>query len=76
MMPARPCLQAQFGEFKATILGMLDTYSYEERILTTANHLMQDDVRNRVRILHRVCVCGVCGRCLLEEALDPCSLHR
>ncbi len=46
--------QANFGEFRATILGMLDTYKYEERILNTANSLMEDDVRKRVRVLHRV----------------------
>ena len=48
------CLQAEFGEFRATILGMLETYKYEQRILRTANNLMEDDVRKRVRVLHRV----------------------
>ncbi len=47
------CVQAQFGEFRATILGMLDTYKYEERILNTANNLMAQDVQSRVRVLHQ-----------------------
>lgn len=46
--------KAEFREFRDTILGMLDTYRYEERILATANHLLQEDVQNRVRVLHRV----------------------
>lgn len=45
--------KAEFGEFRATILGMLETYKYEQRILRTANNLMEDDVRKRVRVLHR-----------------------
>ena len=46
--------KAEFREFKDTILSMLDTYRYEERILQTANNLMEDDVQKRVRVLHKV----------------------
>jgi vacuolar protein sorting-associated protein 8 len=50
--------KAEFKEFRDTILGMLDTYRYEERILQTANNLLQEDVQQRVKVLHKVSDAG------------------
>jgi len=36
--------QHEFGDFKSTIVGMLDTYAYETTILKTANHLIDNDM--------------------------------
>ena len=44
---------AEFREFRETILGILDTYGYEQNILFTANHLIEKDMYNHVKQLHR-----------------------
>lgn len=44
--------KAEFGEFRETIVSMMGTYSYEARILHTANHLMSTDIYRQVQRLH------------------------
>lgn len=53
---------AAFGEFKGTILGMLDTYGYEQRILTTAKSVMSHDMFKQVEKLHVGKAAGVPAR--------------
>lgn len=58
---------AEFKEFKTTILGMLDTYGYEQRILKTANDLLQADMFQYVWYYRRVY-----GSCSHEGVSDVC----
>ncbi|KAI3757517.1 hypothetical protein L6452_05057 [Arctium lappa] len=43
----------EFGDFKATILGMLGTYDFERRILDTARSLIEDDTYYTMRLLKK-----------------------
>ncbi|KAI3830233.1 hypothetical protein L1987_04369 [Smallanthus sonchifolius] len=43
----------EFGDFKATILGMLGTYDFERRILDTARSLIEDDTYYTMTLLKR-----------------------
>ncbi|CAN6466278.1 unnamed protein product [Victoria cruziana] len=65
-----------FGDFKATILGMLGTYGYERRILDTAKILIEDDTYYIMSLLKKgashayalqSCSCCVCGSLLTKE---------
>jgi len=58
-------------EFRDTIQGLLDTYSYEQSILTTANALLSSDKFHSVEMLQRRKAaalqpisdsCGICSR--------------
>ena len=44
--------RAEFSEFRETIVSMLGTYSYDNRILHTANSLMAADIFRQVHKLH------------------------
>jgi len=44
--------RAEFSEFRETITSMMSTYSYEGRLLATANHLMSVDIYKQVQRLH------------------------
>lgn len=65
----------EFGDFKATILGMLGTYDFEKRILDTAKSLIEDDTYYTMRLLKKGAshghgpqslVCCICN-CLLTK---------
>ncbi|XP_071726434.1 uncharacterized protein [Rutidosis leptorrhynchoides] len=43
----------EFGDFKATILGMLGTYDFERRILDTAKSLIEDDAFYTMKLLKK-----------------------
>lgn len=43
----------EFGDFRFVILGMLDTYHFEETILHTANKLMARDISSAIQNLIR-----------------------
>ena len=43
---------SKFGEFRGVIMGMLDAYRYEERIMTTAARMLRDDVYRLVQYKH------------------------
>ena len=42
----------EFREFRDTIQGMLDTYSYEENILFCAKKLISNDLFRSITVLH------------------------
>ncbi|PWA87262.1 Clathrin, heavy chain/VPS, 7-fold repeat-containing protein [Artemisia annua] len=65
----------EFGDFKATILGMLGTYDFEKRILDTAKSLIEDDTYYTMNLLKRGAshghgprnlICCICN-CLLTK---------
>ncbi|GKA12539.1 vacuolar protein sorting-associated protein 8 [Tanacetum coccineum] len=65
----------EFGDFKATILGMLGTYDFEKRILDTARSLIEDDTYYTMTLLKRGAshghgprnlLCCICN-CLLTK---------
>lgn len=67
----------EFGDFKATILGMLGTYDFEKRILDTARSLIEDDTYNTMRLLKKGAshghgpwslVCCICNCLLTKDA--------
>nr|XP_043626179.1 vacuolar protein sorting-associated protein 8 homolog [Erigeron canadensis] len=67
----------EFGDFKATILGLLGTYDFERRILDTARSLIEDDAYYTMSLLKRGAshghgprslVCCICN-CLLTTAI-------
>ncbi|KDO25972.1 hypothetical protein SPRG_08625 [Saprolegnia parasitica CBS 223.65] len=43
----------EFGDFRPTIFGMLDTYNYEHNIYQTANALIRTDLHDQVMVLRR-----------------------
>jgi hypothetical protein len=43
----------KFGEFRETIMNMLETYTYEQRIYQTANEVMLSDKYAQVKKLHK-----------------------
>ncbi|GJX44310.1 hypothetical protein Tco_0260986 [Tanacetum coccineum] len=49
----------EFGDFNATILGMLGTYDFEKRILDTARSLMEDDTYYTMTLLKRGVLMGM-----------------
>ena len=51
-----------FGAFRDTILGMLDTNFYEQRILETSTQLVKQDLYTRIRDLHCQSSRGIIGR--------------
>jgi hypothetical protein len=64
-------------EFRDTIQGLLDTYSYEQSILTTANALLSSDKFHSVEVLQRRKAaafqpvsdcCGICARPMSDTA--------
>mmetsp|Transcript_33997 Transcript_33997/g.73317 ORF Transcript_33997/g.73317 Transcript_33997/m.73317 type:complete len:576 (+) Transcript_33997:1-1728(+) len=69
----------EFGDFRSSIMGMLETYNYEMNILTTANHLLADDTYRSMRVFHRrrskalvpkEVTCVMCTMPLQKSALD------
>lgn len=69
--------EEEFREFRDTIQGMLDTYSYESNIIQTANSLMKGDMFRSIDTLHknqrraiapRANACGTCNRGLFEKS--------
>ncbi|KAL8227488.1 hypothetical protein R6Q57_015072 [Mikania cordata] len=65
----------EFGDFKATILGMLGTYDFERKILDTARSLLEDDTYYTMTLLKkgashghgpRSLVCFICN-CLVTK---------
>lgn len=76
----------EFGDFKATILGMLGTYGYERTILDTAKNLIEDDTYYNISILKKGAshayapassYCCKCGRALDKESFGSsiCIFH-
>lgn len=66
-------------EFRETIQGLLDTYIYEESILTTANNLLSSDKFHSVEMLHRKksaafkprdSACGICSRNMADPTFQ------
>lgn len=45
--------KGEFGDFRPTIFGMLDTYNYEQNIYQTANGLISTDLYEQVTTLKR-----------------------
>lgn len=45
--------KGEFGDFRPTIFGMLDTYNYEQTIYTTANGLISVDLFDQITTLKR-----------------------
>eukprot|EP00743_Colponemidia_sp_Colp-15_P010359 GILK01011401.1.p1 GENE.GILK01011401.1~~GILK01011401.1.p1 ORF type:complete len:872 (+),score=181.18 GILK01011401.1:61-2616(+) len=45
--------QDEFGEFRETLISMLDTYAYQQNILRTANDLLAKDIYRSIQILHK-----------------------
>lgn len=45
--------KGEFGDFRPTIFGMLDTYNYEQNIYQTANGLISVDLYDQVTTLKR-----------------------
>ncbi|RHY31216.1 hypothetical protein DYB32_003664 [Aphanomyces invadans] len=43
----------EFGDFRPTIFGMLDTYNYEHNIYKTANGMIRTDLHDQVMVLRR-----------------------
>ncbi|KAH9322057.1 hypothetical protein KI387_016696 [Taxus chinensis] len=67
----------EFGDFKATILGLLGTYGYERTILDTAKNLIEDDAYYNINMLRKGAshayapansCCCICGRTLDRES--------
>ncbi|CAH1429293.1 unnamed protein product [Lactuca virosa] len=65
----------EFGDFKATILGMLGTYDFERKILDTAKSLIEEDTYYTMRLLKKGAshghgpqslLCCICN-CLLTK---------
>ncbi|XP_065176622.1 vacuolar protein sorting-associated protein 8 homolog [Sycon ciliatum] len=65
-----------FGELKDLMMGMVETYSYEQTLLTTTNRLLAGDINGSISVLKRVkekglaprsAVCSDCGRRLWES---------
>lgn len=76
----------EFGDFKATILGMLGTYGYERTILDTAKNLIEDDTYYNIGMLKKGAshayapassYCCKCGRALDKESFGStiCIFH-
>lgn len=76
----------EFGDFKATILGMLGTYGYERTILDTAKNLIEDDTYYNISMLKKGAshayapassYCCKCGRALDKESFGSsiCIFH-
>lgn len=66
-------------EFRETIQGLLDTYIYEESILTTANTLLSSDKFHSIEQLHRKksqafkpkhSTCGICSRSISDPTFQ------
>ncbi|XP_028409020.1 vacuolar protein sorting-associated protein 8 homolog [Dendronephthya gigantea] len=64
----------KFGEIRELIMGMLDTYSYEETLLTTTNHLLASDLHRSLShmkgllnrgVKPRHSICQLCQRPIL-----------
>lgn len=71
----------EFGDFKGTILQMLGLYGYEQTILFTAKHVVEDDMFHNICIYKRrssrgyapsSSMCCVC-KCRLDEGDALCS---
>lgn len=45
--------KGEFGDFRPTIFGMLDTYNYEQNIYQTANGLISTDLFDQITTLKR-----------------------
>jgi len=69
----------EFSQFRETIQMMLDTYSYEQNILKTANRLLSHDLYGSLDELHkkqtralmpRSYQCGTCHGSSLDPALS------
>ncbi|GLE02031.1 hypothetical protein PINS_up010869 [Pythium insidiosum] len=67
--------RGEFGDFRPTIFGMLDTYNYEQNIFQTANGLISADLFDQVVTLKRALsrayappseVCGYCKESLAK----------
>ncbi|GJS78545.1 hypothetical protein Tco_0728426 [Tanacetum coccineum] len=58
-----------FGDFKATILGMLGTYDYEKRILNTPTSLIEDDTYYMMKLLKKELLMGM-ARVRIIESVD------
>ncbi|XP_046860227.1 vacuolar protein sorting-associated protein 8 homolog [Xenia sp. Carnegie-2017] len=66
----------KFGEIRELIMGMLDTYSYEETLLTTTNHLLASDLHRSLSYMKSLMnrgvklkqtICPLCQRRILKE---------
>ena len=70
----------EFGEFRHTIFGMLETYKYEQNIYTTANGLISVDLYEQVMMLHGSQVktlapaTNTCGYCGVELGKAPFNM--
>ncbi|XP_064597923.1 vacuolar protein sorting-associated protein 8 homolog [Liolophura sinensis] len=62
----------KFGEVKELILGMLETYNYEETLMTTCKNLMYHDLH-----LHLSHLTAVAGRSYIarQQQCNMCSKH-
>ncbi|TMW56924.1 hypothetical protein Poli38472_002849 [Pythium oligandrum] len=69
--------RGQFGDFRPTIFGMLDTYNYEQNIYQTANGLISADLYEQVTTLKRALArayappSDTCGYCKVSLAKPP-----
>ncbi|CAB3988597.1 vacuolar sorting-associated 8 homolog [Paramuricea clavata] len=70
----------KFGEIRELIMGMLDTYSYEETLLTTTNHLLASDLHRSLNhmkgllnhgIKPRQFICQLCHRPIMRGEMAP-----
>ena len=69
----------QFKDIKPIILGMLDTYNYEETLLKTTNHILIHDVQLSLTNLYSLSHRGVvsdndcCCLCDRPAAIESCT---
>lgn len=73
----------EFKDFRDTIMGMLDTYNYEQNILETANRLLASDLYRSISSMHkrqsrafvaRQATCGTCSNPLHDQTLSSLVL--
>ena len=66
-----------FGELKDLMMGMVETYGYEQTLLTTTNRLLAGDINSSISTLKRVkerglaprsATCSDCGRRLWQSS--------
>lgn len=74
-----------FGELKDLMMGMVETYSYEQTLLTTTNRLLAGDINSSITVLKRVkekgiaprsATCSDCGRRLWQSSAATTSSNR
>lgn len=69
--------KGEFGDFRPTIFGMLDTYNYEQNIYQTANGLISVDLFDQITTLKRAkskcygAPTNTCGYCKVLLSKPP-----